>query len=233
MSIGSITGANSSGSSLNNTRSTIAGNFDTFLGILTTQLKNQNPLEPMDTNQFTQQLVQFSTVEQQLKTNEFMEALVLSNKMSTTNQAVSYIGKEVTASSTMTELRDGKAVWHYDLAEDATNATIIVKDANGNEVYSRSAPMESGEGRFVWDGRATNGELKPDGPYQIKIEAVNENGDVIATNVEMAGTVEGVDFSGDEPFLKIGGSLISLNSVISVNSIPSDGDGGETDTGEA
>src|SRR5215212_11938506 len=76
---------------------TLAKNFDTFLSILTTQLKNQNPLEPLDTNQFTQQLVQFSSVEQQLKTNEFLEALVQANANSINSNAVSYIGKTISA----------------------------------------------------------------------------------------------------------------------------------------
>ena len=76
--VDSVSGTSAtSGSGLANSRKTIADNFDTFLQLLTTQLKNQNPLDPLDTNQFTAQLVQFSGVEQQLKTNEFLEALLL------------------------------------------------------------------------------------------------------------------------------------------------------------
>src|SRR5687768_11921275 len=85
-------------------RATIADNFDTFLNILTTQLKNQNPLDPLDTNQFTQQLVQFTGVEQQLKTNEFLETLMLSTQNTAKSEAVSYIGKQVTASGRTGEL---------------------------------------------------------------------------------------------------------------------------------
>ena len=77
---------------------TIAGNFDTFLQLLTTQLKNQNPLDPLDTNQFTQQLVQFSSVEQQLKTNDYPVGPGGSNANTVQTSAVNYIGKTVTAS---------------------------------------------------------------------------------------------------------------------------------------
>ena len=90
-------GSSSSSSSTAVDRQTIAGNFDTFLQLLTTQLKNQNPLDPLDTNHFTQQLVQFSGVEQQLRTNQFLEAMMTSTQNANNSQAVSYIGKVVTA----------------------------------------------------------------------------------------------------------------------------------------
>ena len=108
-------------SSLSASGKSIAGNFDTFLQLLTTQLKNQNPLDPLDTNQFTQQLVQFSSVEQQLKTNDFLSALgagQLANSVQT--NAVNYIGKTVTAAGVRSELTNGKAVWNFSL-KDAAN----------------------------------------------------------------------------------------------------------------
>src|SRR3954447_12628807 len=93
---------------------TLASNFTTFLTLLTTQLKNQNPLEPLDTNQFTAQLVQFTGVEQQLKTNEFLETLMLAGQNTAKSDAVSYIGKQVTASGKTGELTNEKAVfWDY------------------------------------------------------------------------------------------------------------------------
>src|SRR5690349_22077430 len=108
---------------LANNRQGIADNFDTFLQLLTTQLRNQNPLDPLDTNAFTQQLVQFSSVEQQLKTNEFLSALVQSNANSVNTNAVNYIGKTISASGTRSELIAGKAVWNFKL-EDAAMTTV-------------------------------------------------------------------------------------------------------------
>src|SRR5882672_717187 len=104
---------------------TIAGNFNTFLQLLTTQLKNQNPLDPLDTNQFTQQLVQFSGVEQQLKTNDFLSSRVQANANSINTNAVGYIGKTVTASGTRSELANGKAVWNFSMPE-AANVTVDI-----------------------------------------------------------------------------------------------------------
>src|SRR6195952_4607818 len=102
---------------------TLAGNFDTFLQLLTTQLKNQNPLSPMDTNQFTQQLVEFSGVEQQLKTNDFLSSLVSANANTTNSNAVGYIGKTVTASGVRSELVNNKAQWNFNIT-DAANVTV-------------------------------------------------------------------------------------------------------------
>src|SRR5690554_2489607 len=107
----SISGVSGTSSANNASRATIAQNFDTFLSILTTQLRNQNPLEPLDTNQFTQQLVQFTGVEQQLKTNDFLEALLLNTQSTARSDAVSYIGKEISASGKTAELKDGGAYW--------------------------------------------------------------------------------------------------------------------------
>src|SRR3954463_1904893 len=113
-------GSSSTTSALASDHSTIAGNFDTFLQLLTTQLQNQNPLDPLDTNQFTQQLVEFSGVEQQLKTNDFLSSLVQANANTTNSNAVGYIGKTVTASGVRAELANNKATWSFNLKDAAT-----------------------------------------------------------------------------------------------------------------
>jgi flagellar basal-body rod modification protein FlgD len=218
MSIGSISGT-SNGSSLYSSAATIAGNFNTFLQLLTTQLQNQNPLDPLDTNQFTEQLVQFSSVEQQLQTNQYLEALILANQSTATTQTVSFIGKEITASTTLTNLKDGEASWLYFAEDSAETAYITIKDADGNTVYTTEMPLEGGEGRFDWDGISDTGEQLEDGVYQIEIDARNEDGNSVAVTTEMVGIVDGIDYSGNEPYLIIGDSYISLASVTSVRSV--------------
>lgn len=217
MSIGSISGTGGY-SSLAGSASTIAGNFDTFLQLLTTQLRNQNPLDPLDTNQFTQQLVQFSGVEQQLKTNEFLEALIMSSQTATTTQATSFIGKEISASTSLANLKDGSASWYYDLPRRAEKAFITIRNSDGDTVYTKEmGAIDSGEGRFDWDGISTSGETLKDGAYQIQIDAQDEFGNPITATTEMAGIVDGVDFSGDQPFLVVGKAYIALSSVNRVN----------------
>ncbi len=217
MTIGSISSTNST-TSLSSSAATIAGNFDTFLQLLTTQLQNQNPLDPLDTNQFTQQLVEFSSVEQQLKTNQFLESLILSSQTSTTSQAVGFIGKEVSASTTLSNLTDGNASWYYNLANDAAKVYVTIKNSNGDTVYTKElSDLSAGDGRFDWDGVSSSGEAQPDGAYQIQVDARDENGNTIDATTEMAGIVDGVDFSGDQPYLVIGDSYIALASVNKVH----------------
>ena len=211
-----ITGVSSAGSSsLNNTRATMAQNFDTFLQLLTTQLKNQNPLDPLDTNAFTQQLVQFSGVEQQLKTNEFLEAMVISTQTANSAQAVSYVGKVVTASGSKSELVNGAAIWHF-AVDDAANITATVRDANGNVVYTKSGSVIKGESVFTWDGKGNDGRQRADGSYSMTVEARNKEGKLIPVATEMTGEVTGIDFSGSEPVLIVGGARVNLSAVLSV-----------------
>src|SRR5689334_9511292 len=120
--------------SLSTSRQTIAGNFDTFLQLLTTQLQNQNPLDPLDTNQFTQQLVEFSSVEQQLKTNDLLGSLVTANTANRAAAAAGYLGASITADGSTTSLADGKASWTFSAAKPAAKATITVVDSTGATV---------------------------------------------------------------------------------------------------
>ena len=196
-------------------KKTIASNFDTFLQLLTTQLKNQNPLSPMDTNQFTQQLVEFSGVEQQLKTNDFLSSLVSANANTTNSNAVGYIGKTITASGVRSELVNNKAQWSFSIA-DAADVTVNIKDASGNTVFTKTAQMQAGSGTFAWDGTDSTGNTKPPGTYSISMQAVDAEGKSINVSTETSGAVTGVDFTGTEPVLLVGTTRLNLSGVTSV-----------------
>ena len=214
MAVSGINGTTST-SGLAGSRATIAENFDTFLQLLTTQLRNQNPLDPLDTNQFTQQLVQFTSVEQQLKTNEFLEAMMTASQGASNAQAVSYVGKVVTASGNKAELVNGQAQWHFAVDQPA-NIIATVRDMDGNIVYTKTGSVEQGESVFTWDGVGTDGRKRPDGSFSITIEARNEDGQLIDVATEMTGEVTGVDFSGSEPVLIVGTARVNLSAVMSV-----------------
>jgi flagellar basal-body rod modification protein FlgD len=215
MSVSGI-GSSSSSSSSSTSNSTIAGNFDTFLQLLTTQLKNQNPLDPLDTNQFTQQLVQFSSVEQQLKTNDFLSSLVTANANTVNSNAVGYIGKTVAASGVRSELANGKAEWNFSLPE-AANVTVSIKDASGNTVYTETGALKQGAGVFTWDGKDSTGNSKPNGTYSISMQATNGEGKSVNIATQMSGVVTGVDFTGSEPVLLIGNVRVNLSGVTAVS----------------
>src|SRR5215203_4045443 len=116
-------------------KKTIAGNFDAFLKLLTTQLKNQNPLDPLDTNQFTQQLVQFAQVEQQLKQNEQLAALVSLEKTAQATTALAYVGQTVAVDGQTAALSNGEASWSL-VASKPASATVTIKSATGQTAYS-------------------------------------------------------------------------------------------------
>lgn len=228
MAVDGVSGSSST-SALSGSRATIAENFDTFLSILTTQLKNQNPLDPLDTNQFTQQLVQFTGVEQQLKTNEFLEALLLNTQTSYRADAVSYIGKEVTASGETAELKDGGAYWAYNAESNVANATVTIKNAAGSVVYTETGSLNAGPGAFLWDGVGSDGNTQPDGVYTVDIKGTNLAGNTVKISTSSVGVVTAVDFSGSEPMLTVGKNKVALSDVTSIRQVDTTTDT-DTDT---
>jgi flagellar basal-body rod modification protein FlgD len=191
-------------------------NFNTFLTLLTTQLRHQDPLNPLESNEFTQQLVQFSGVEQSIQTNRQLESLLAVASATSSSQAVSYIGKEVDAVSNVAELKDGEASWIFGLAEKAETATLNILDANGATVYTKEISGATGAQDFVWDGKNNEGVDQPDGFYIIDIEATNEDGEQVQYSSRITGTVTGVDFSGNIPLINLGDQTIPASDVLAV-----------------
>src|SRR6266481_8455593 len=142
--------APTSGSSTGTTSPGIADNFQTFLTLLTTQLQNQNPLDPLDTNQFTQQLVQFAGVEQQLKQNEQLKALIAIEQSAQSTQALVYVGNTVAVDGSKAQF-DGSATWNFQTEKD-TSATITITNSTGQTAYTGSYSLKQGNSSFVWDG---------------------------------------------------------------------------------
>lgn len=211
----STTSSTSSTTGSTTSSSTIAGNFDQFLLLLTTQLKNQSPLDPLDTNQFTEQLVQFAGVEQQLKTNETLSTLLSINMATTSTNAVAYIGSTITADGATSQLKNGKAEWSINAAKGGT-ATITIKDKNGSVVRTLTQSLVAGDQKFTWDGKTSIGGTAADGDYQITVDAVDVNGQPVTTKTQIKGVVDGVDFDGLIPVLKIGDISVAIDKVKSV-----------------
>jgi flagellar basal-body rod modification protein FlgD len=209
----STTASTAASTGLSSSRTALAGNFDSFLQLLTTQLKNQSPLDPLDTNQFTQQLVQFASVEQQLRSNDTLNALLTSVKASATSNAASFLGMQVTADGATTRLSGGKTQWTINPARAATQATIAIRDKSGSLVASQTKALAAGPQSFAWDGRTSTGTLAPDGDYTITVTARDASGQAISVKTEVSGKVDSVDMSGDAPELVIGSTRVPLANV--------------------
>jgi flagellar basal-body rod modification protein FlgD len=190
----------------------IAGNFQMFLQLLTTQLKNQDPTSPLDTNQFTQQLVQFASVEQQLKTNTDLDTLVAQNKSAQATSTLSFVGASVVADGASTEYKDGVAVWNVTSPSIAA-ADISVLDSNGNTVWTDKQTLAQGIQSYAWNGRTSTGQLAPEGSYTIQINAVDSTGTPVKTSTDFSGTVTGVDLTGDQPLLLVGSTYLRINQI--------------------
>jgi len=193
-------------------KATLAQNFDTFLSLLTTQLKNQNPLEPLDTNQFTQQLVSFAGVEQQINMNQQLTSLVNLQKATQATSAMSFLGSTATVDGATTKLSNGAASWSFAVDKPST-ATVNIKNAAGSLAYSGSYPLTPGAQNFNWDGRGNNGVKWPDGDYTLSVTAKDASGNTVAVSTEVNGMVDSVDLTQNPPMLKIGGQSFALDKI--------------------
>ena len=189
----------------------IADNFQTFLMLLTTQLQNQNPLDPLDTNQFTQQLVQFAGVEQQLKSNDQLKELVAMQKSTQATQALAYVGQTVSVDGA-TAYFNGAATWNLDAAADST-ATISISNAAGQTVYTGDFSVDKGNASFIWDGKGNDGTSWPAGNYTLSATGKNAQGNSVAISTEVQGTVDSVDMTSSPPLLSIGGQNYTLDQI--------------------
>lgn len=191
---------------------TLADNFQSFLQLLTTQLQNQNPLDPLDTNQFTQQLVQFAQVEQQLKSNDQLAALLSVQQSMQTTQALGYVGHIVAIEGKTTTLANGSAGWSFNATKPST-ATINIQNAAGSTVYTGTFSLQAGTQNFLWDGKDNNGNTMPDGEYTMSITAQDASGQTVAVSTEIQGVVDSVDVSKSPPVLNVGGKDYTIDKI--------------------
>jgi len=198
----------------------LAENFDTFLSLLTTQLKNQDPLAPMDANQFTQQIVQMTGVEQQLLTNDLLQKLV-TNTAGGLDTAVSLIGKQVRAVTTDASLINGKAEWAYKLDSDAANVKLEVLDSKGSVVSATAlSDVSGGDHDFSWNGKNAIGQKLPDGVYTLRVAATSSTGESVGGSIFIQGVVSGVEQVDGQTMLTINGSKALWSTVNSVQLPP-------------
>jgi flagellar basal-body rod modification protein FlgD len=193
-------------------RQMLANNFDQFLTLLTTQLKNQNPLDPLDTNQFTQQLVQFASVEQQIKTNTTLSSLLTASQASVATGALNFVGMRITAEGATSRLSGGSAAWSLNAPRGA-QATINVQNSKGETVYSESKSLNAGSQLFTWNGRTSAGAPAPEGDYTISVTGRDANGQGMTISTEMEGVVDSVDLTGSVPTLQIGSVSVPVDKV--------------------
>ena len=189
-----------------------------FLLLLVTQLQYQDPMDPMENTEFTAQLAQFSSLEEMYNMNDNLQSLLLYQASINNSQAVSFIGKDVSAVGNEIAINDGVPEdIYYDLAEDATEVTISIYDSDGELVRSIvTDPQEAGEQVVQWDGEDDDGNELPDGTYSCTITAKNEEGEIVSANTYIKGTVTGVTFEDGIVYLMLGDRMLTLSEVIKI-----------------
>lgn len=190
--------------------------YNNFLLLLTKQLQNQDPLSPMDTAEFTQQLVSFSSVEQMIQSNKRLEQLISLQSATNAFGAVSFLGNRVAIDSDRVSLKDGKASFQYELDRKAAQAVLRVTDASGNTVLVQEANREAGTYNVDWNGKDAFGNQLPDGQYQVSVSYADEMGEIYSAKMTSFGVVDSTEITDGEVKLFIGSVGFPIDKIIKV-----------------
>ena len=212
----SSTSGSTTASQVSNTAlSSLSGNFNDFLGMLMTQLQNQDPTSPLDTNQFTSELVQFSSVEQQINTNTSLTQLIQLTQAGEVMQGSAMTGKQVTVTSSQIPLQNGQGTLQF-TAPGVEPVAIAVYNSSGTQIVDASLTSVQGTNSWTWNGKDGSGNTVPDGAYNISVMGANADGSTTALPFSVVGTATGVLSQSNGIQLEIGALTVPFSSVQSV-----------------
>lgn len=227
--VNSIINPNTTETNSNTSLSKLSSDLDSFLTILTTQLQFQDPLEPLESSEFTNQLVLFAQVEQDIQQNKNLEQMVSLQQDNIAVGALSFMNKSVDVAWPVSELRNGEASFSYILSKDATSATLSILGQNGERVRTESAEVTEGRHDFAWDGKDDNGNTLKDGVYIIQVNAQDANNQPVEVGYSTFGTVTGVTLDSGSAILEIGDVQVPLGNVTRIREPGEDGTGDGSD----
>lgn len=196
----------------------LAEDFAQFLTLLTTQLQNQDPLSPMDTTEFTNQLVAFTGVEQQINTNQKLDDLVALQLNNSMGSALGYVGMNASyVSSEFFSDGESSTTINYALDDVAIDANLRITNETGDVVFETSAETSAGSHEFIWDGLDNFGNPVEPGTYNVQIDALDVDDNAVGSSTVVEGRVRGVETQGGLVFLLIGERAVSLGNVLNVS----------------
>lgn len=194
--------------------SRLVGDYDSFLQLLTTQLKYQDPLSPLDATQFVSQLSQFASVEQMIQSNKKLDQIIGSLGANSVLADISLIGRAVEVPGNLAELRDGTLNLNYALAKDAAQATVVIRDAEGTIVRTLPVDTRAGEHSLTWDGTNNSGDQLPDGIYSFTFGAADAEEKPVATQAYVTATVMRVETTANGSQLVLSNGLSLPSSAV-------------------
>lgn len=215
MSVSATTGAATTSAVATNALSTLSGNFNDFLSLLTTQLKNQDPTSPLDTSQFTSELVQFTGVEQQITTNASLTSLIQATQGAEVIQGTAIVGKTVSVTSPSLVLQNGAASIGY-TAPAAEPVAFTVTNSAGAVVKTATATSASGVNSWSWNGQSDANVQEPDGVYTVTVTGMSAGGTSSALPFTVNGTATGVTNTNGAVTLNIGALAVDFSAIVAV-----------------
>ena len=216
----SVSGLTTDAQKTANATKGLAKDFDDFLTLLTTQLQNQDPLNPMDSSEFTNQLVQFSQVEQQINGNQKLDSLLALQLSTATSAAMGYVGKDISYISSEAYFDGTNPVdLTYSLSGAASTATMRIENEDGETVYSKDVNPATGKNTVTWDGKDQDGNILKSGSYTVHIDALNADGAAVSSTIVTKGRVHGIETQDGAIMLLVGDRAVSMGNVLNA-SIP-------------
>ena len=200
---------------------TMNADFNMFLKLLTTQMQNQDPLDPMDSSEYTQQLVQYSQVEQSIQQTGALRDILARLSAADMAQASGFIGREAEFDTNVAGLGENSAEWSYLLPREAETMTATVKDSTGRVVGTYPIDVSTTEGRFAWDGSLADGTKAPNGLYSLTVEAVDANGTKFSPVIHSVGVISSVTSANGNILLGVNGAEILSSALVRVT-LPSE-----------
>jgi len=193
--------------------------IDQFLTLFIAQIKNQDPLSPLDSAEFTAQLAQFTSVEQLYGMNKSLSNIKETlNEQGGQQDLIGLIGKTVKADENTISVEDGVVLSGFFNLDESADTTVSVYDSNGLKIRTLYPGWkDKGEHNINWDGRDESGEIVQDGAYTFEVTARDENGYYVAANTYISGEVTGVTYKYGDPYLMIGDKLISKDNITEIN----------------
>lgn len=217
----SAAGAAAAGTALTGTGSSalqsLSSNFNDFLTLLMTQLKNQDPTSPLDSNAFTSELVQFSQVEQQINTNKNLTQMIQLTQASQVEQSAGMLGKPVTVNSGKLALQNGQGEIAFNTTSPEPVGITVYNDS-GAAVATATMTSKAGANTWTWNGQGPSGATLPDGAYSVSVNAIGQSGSAAAVPFTVIGTATAVQNNNGTVTLQMGGLSVPFSSVVSVGS---------------
>lgn len=212
--VNTTTNMSATNSTANASSTGLNGDFTMFLKLLTTQMQNQDPLSPMDTTQYTQQLVQYSQVEQSMAQTSTLKSILSALGTQNLTQASSLIGRTVEADTATAGLTAGTpAQWSWSTPRDAASVVATITDASGRTVDTRTVQVTGTTGTLAWDGKTSSGRQMEDGKYTLSLKALDSSGNSLTSTVHSVGTVSDVQLENGAIRVTVNGNSFDASAL--------------------